>query len=306
MDQHTTSPAQPTPDHPEDDELDLFALWENLKQVFIQDWKTILGVTVAVAVLSAALTYTMTPMYKATVVVQVKGKTSKGGGSSALMDLAAAAGMPVLADETADAAIGKLKSAAFARNFIDKEKLVEHLTMPKAVFFSLPKFGETSVPNDGISEEARNLEKARKVFAERVQITVDNKTQLLTLVLTWEDPLNAAALANKFVRNVNDYMRQQAIENAQKSVAFLTNEVSRTSLVPVQQAIFRLMEEQVKTQMTAGVSEEFALRFIDPASPPIQRDSPKRRLIVSMATLLGFVLTLGVLFIRRHSRRREN
>jgi uncharacterized protein involved in exopolysaccharide biosynthesis len=92
---------------------------------------------------------------------------------------------------------------------------------------------------------------------------------------------------------VNKQLRTEAVEEAQKSVAYLEKQLSLTSSVEVQQAIYRLIEAQTKKQMVASTREEYAFQTIDPAVPPQEKASPKRALIVITALMFGLVL--GVL-----------
>jgi uncharacterized protein involved in exopolysaccharide biosynthesis len=92
---------------------------------------------------------------------------------------------------------------------------------------------------------------------------------------------------------VNKQLRTEAVEEAQKSVAYLEKQLSLTSSVEVQQAIYRLMEAQTKKQMVASTREEYAFQTIDPAVPPQEKAGPKRALIVIIGLMLG--LALGTL-----------
>ena len=57
-------------------------------------------------------------------------------------------------------------------------------------------------------------------------------------------------------------------------------------LVELQQAIYRLLEQQYKKIMVAEVTEQYALRVIDPAGPPDLDDpaAPSRLLLVLNTT----------------------
>jgi uncharacterized protein involved in exopolysaccharide biosynthesis len=125
-------------------------------------------------------------------------------------------------------------------------------------------------------------------------------------MIEWTDPALAAKWANGLVMQVNKQLRTEAVEEAQKSVAYLEKQLSLTSSVEVQQAIYRLIEAQTKKQMVASTREEYAFQTIDPAVPPQERASPKRALIVLTGLVLGLalgMLVVSVMRSREHSRR---
>jgi len=120
---------------------------------------------------------------------------------------------------------------------------------------------------------------------------------LITLHIDWTDGEQAAAWANELVDRLNAEMRMRAMEEANRSVRFLEEETRRTTLVPTQQAIGRLMENQINQRMLANVTSEYALRVVDRAMAPDARDpfKPRKRLIVAAGIVIG--LTIGLFLV---------
>jgi uncharacterized protein involved in exopolysaccharide biosynthesis len=79
----------------------------------------------------------------------------------------------------------------------------------------------------------------------------------------------------------------------------LEKQLSLTSSVEVQQAIYRLIEAQTKKKMVASTREEYAFQTIDPAVPPQERTSPKRTLIVITGLVLGLALSILIVSLIR-------
>ena len=71
-------------------------------------------------------------------------------------------------------------------------------------------------------------------------------------------------------------------------------------MVGVQQAIYRLIEEQINTVMLANVREEYAFKVIDPAVVPDidQYEWPKRALILVLGAGLGLLFALMIALVR--------
>ncbi len=88
---------------------------------------------------------------------------------------------------------------------------------------------------------------AYKLFNEDIlDVTTDKKTGLVTLAIEWQDPQQAAVWANELVSRINHHEKQLAIKEAEKSIAYLKEQLAKTSVVEMQQAIYQLMEAQTK------------------------------------------------------------
>jgi uncharacterized protein involved in exopolysaccharide biosynthesis len=81
--------------------------------------------------------------------------------------------------------------------------------------------------------------------------------------------------------------------------------MAATSVVSLQQSMGRVLEGEMQKLMLARGNEEFAFKVIDPATPPKQRDAPKRALVAIVATLAGGFLGLLAVFLRKAIRERR-
>lgn len=129
-------------------------------------------------------------------------------------------------------------------------------------------------------------------------LTQDPKTGLITFKIRWKDPALAAAWANGLVALTNSYLQRRAISKYNREIAYLNHEISVTNLLPVKNALYLLMEAEIKNEMIARGRREFALKVIDPAMPPQRKTSPKRLLWVIGGFLTGLFLSLFGALIR--------
>jgi uncharacterized protein involved in exopolysaccharide biosynthesis len=268
------SPAQ----YPYDDEIDLWELWETIWSgrsliVAIAGLFTIGGVTYALLAQE---------WYKADVVLAPAEKKSISGALGQFSGLAALAGVDIPgAGEKEPVAV--LKSNAFSGSFIEDQKLV-------AVLLEGQSF-EGDVPD---------IRDAVKAFNTNIRsVTEDKKTGLVTLSIRWKDPETAAKWANLLVERVNDRLRNQALAESERNVAYLQREIAASSVVSLQQSMGRVLEGEMQKLMLARGNEEFAFKVIDRAVPPKQRDAPKRTLIVLVSFLAGGFLGILAVFVRK-------
>jgi uncharacterized protein involved in exopolysaccharide biosynthesis len=263
--------------------------WAGYWRVLVEQRKLIGIITAATTLIALVIAFVLPPVYRAEVLLApVTEEKSEGLGALASQfgDLAALAGVNLgtRKDKTAEY-VAALKSRALSVSYIKEANL-----MP--ILFASKWSSEKKQWKD--SDNRPTEWDAFKLWDEDIRrVNFDRRAGLVTLMIEWTDPALAAKWANELVMQVNKQLRTEAVEEAQKSVAYLEKQLSLTSSVEVQQAIYRLIEAQTKKQMVASTREEYAFQTIDPAVPPQEKASPKRALIVITALMFGLVL--GVL-----------
>lgn len=242
-------------------------------------------------VLSVSISLILTPIFRAQVVM-APNSAQEASGMKALGQLgglAALAGVSLPGENKVDEALAVLKSRAFIQDFIQERDLLPVLFEK----YWNEKKQQWKVTN---SQDIPTLEEAYTIFDEKImKVSKDVKTGIVTLKVEWKDPVIAAAWANALVYKVNEEIRRKAILETQKKVEFLRHELNKTNSVEVKEAIYGLMEAQMKEAMLANVSEEYAFRVIDPAFVPEKKAKPKRVLICIAGTFVSALL--GVFFV---------
>jgi LPS O-antigen subunit length determinant protein (WzzB/FepE family) len=128
---------------------------------------------------------------------------------------------------------------------------------------------------------------------------------LVTLSIKWTDAEIAADWAMTLVARLNNDMRQRALSEAERNVAYLQAELGATNLATLKESIGSLLEAEMQKLMLAKGNEQFAFRIVDSAQVPKRRSSPKRALIVVSATLLGGFLAVFFVLLRYGVVRRD-
>jgi LPS O-antigen subunit length determinant protein (WzzB/FepE family) len=273
----------PAPPVGYDDEIDLWQLWDT---IWSGRW-LIIAITSLFAVGGVTYALIAQEWFRAEVVLAPADK--KGGMSGALSQLgglASLAGVSIGGGDNNEP-LAVLKSKDFAREFITDMKLMPVLL------------------RDWRGDKEPDIRDALKFFTEQVRtVTDDKKTGLVTLGVRWKEADTAALWANEMVKRLNDRMRNQALIEAERNVAYLQKEMAATSVVSLQQSMGRVLEGEMQKLMLARGNEQFAFKVIDRATPPKLRDAPKRALIAIVATLAGGFLGILAVFLRQALRNR--
>ena len=302
-----------------EDEISLIDLW----RVLVKKRWSIFLVTVLISAGAVIHALTAPPVYRAELLM-VPAQGEKGGGGMATLasqfgGLASMAGISLGGGGGGtETALAVLQSRSFAEQYIDEYNLKpllfheqwdadrEEWIVGEPSFLStvlaflreilLPE-GEGETEGD-IGDGSPSDWDTYNVVKGMMSVSTDKKSGLITLAVEWGDPELAATWANDAVVRLNTHMREQAVEEAKKSIQFLEEELARTSLVNAQTILYSLIEEQTKNIMLANVRDEFVFRVIDPAVTPEVRSKPKRKLIVVLGFVLGLMLGIFVAFFR--------
>jgi uncharacterized protein involved in exopolysaccharide biosynthesis len=136
-----------------------------------------------------------------------------------------------------------------------------------------------------------------KNLVERISISQDRKTGLITLSAEHYSPVVAKELVDKLIVAINTHIQHRDRDESSRNIAFLEGRLKETTLSGMQQVFSRLIEEQMKNLMLADASSEYALKTISPARVPEEKSAPPRAVILIMGVLLGTGLGLAAWFL---------
>ncbi len=273
--------------------------FESLMRLAGHHWKLIAGLPVAGFVLLVALSYSITPAYRAVAIVTPVNNdlasAARGAVAGQLGGLAALAGVNIGGSDSKDEYLAYLGSRAFARSFIEERQLVPVLLADRN-----PLLGWLPRDEPTVTSAVRKFQRDIFDFDE------DRKTRLVTIRVTWTDQETAAKWANEIVAAVNDRLRARAIGEAERNLEFLTEQLRKNNLVATEQALGRLIEGEVRTAMLARGRQQFAFKVIDPASVPDRQDKvrPRRALLGVLGLFIGGMagLLIALVKVRRSLR----
>jgi uncharacterized protein involved in exopolysaccharide biosynthesis len=217
----------------------------------------------------SALSLLSDKKYEAAIVVSTvsdDGLSGRLGGLGALAGqfggLASLAGISIGGNNKRDETIAVLQS-----EFLTEKYINDHNLLP--VLFS--KYWDSGTGKWNTTDKKRipTLWKANRYFNKSIRkVTDEKRTGLVYLKIEWKDPAVAALWANDLVKLTNSYLRDKAIVESEKSIAYLREEGAKTDSVDARHAIYTVMENEINKEMLAREREEYALKIIDPAVPP--------------------------------------
>ena len=266
----------------------------------------IVSITLSVTLLVAGAAYLLPKQYQAVILVMPVADESTSGrlsslnsGDSAIGGLAALAGLSGQGGSQKAEAIATLQSELLTERYIQQNNLLQ-------VLFNNDWDSQRGQWKTSSFSDAPTLWQANRYFRNKVRnVNETVRTGLVSMTITWKDPKQAAQWANGLVHSTNEYLRERALVESARNIAYLEGEASRTSIVGVQQAIYSLAESEIKKSMLAKGRDEYALRVIDPAVAPERPSYPLPELWIPSAFFGSLLLSafLTVIIAQRPAGR---
>jgi uncharacterized protein involved in exopolysaccharide biosynthesis len=303
------APVQPQPSQDQyseyaDDEIDLRELFSVL---WDGKW-WIAGLTSIAAAIAVVYALSLPNIYRSEALLA---STSSGGGglgglAAKYGGLASLAGISLPGGGGGDKTglgLEVMKSRAFIRQFIERRNILVPLMAAEAWNASSGELViNESIYNVSTNTWVRDVNPPKKAepssqesyraFSEVFSVSHDKASGFVTLAIKHVSPVVARQWVTWFVEDVNDAMRDEDVREAERSIAYLKEQVAATSLTDLQSMFFGLIQSQTETIMLAKVRAEYLFKTIDPAVVPEQKAEPKRAAICVLGTLLGSMIAV--------------
>jgi uncharacterized protein involved in exopolysaccharide biosynthesis len=253
--------------------------------------------TVACAIIAASLAWIIPKQFEAIVtmapVTNANGNIQLGGLGALASQFGGLAGLAGLGsgDSKKSESIALLQSEALTERYIRENNLLPVLYEKK--WDAQKMQWRVHEP-----EDIPTLWKANQLFKKVRSVTTDQKTGLVTLKIKWKDANTATQWANGIVKLTNEYVRNRAIAESERNIAFLTAEGAKTTIVEAREAIYSIMQKEINTVMLARGSEEYAFKVLDPATVPERPSFPQKLLWILAGTLAGLFASASVILLR--------
>lgn len=287
--------------------------------------KAIAAVTAIVTVCSIIVSLLLPPYYRSSVSLMPETERSKLGGLGGLSELAAMAGVNVGGDVTLARLYPTIiKSEVILRNVLYAEYRTAESEKPQNLIQIWEIGGKT---------ERHAYEDALTALQNALDVTLDNKTNIVTISIEMKDAALAADLVNKTVAELDKFFRTKRTTNATEQRKWIEGRVKEVEsdlgksedvlkefreknrrigdspqLLLQQQRLIREVEinstlyVELKKQYEIVRIEEIKniplVSIIDPAVPRVYRERPKRRNIVITFFLLSLAGASGFVYLR--------
>ena len=298
-----------------DDEIDLRELFGVLWGNKIK----IIGITAVFSVVSVIYALSVPNQYKASALLAPAQQQSGGlsGALGQLGGLASLAGVSIGGGDSSESQVAQeiMKSWSFIEGFIAVNDLAvevyaaegwsresNQLKFDNDVYEVKTK--TWLVENDNIGQLGPPTSwQLFEKFSEMLAVSEDKKSGLISVSIEYYSPQIAKQWLDLYISSINKHMQARQVVKVSNNIEYLEAQIEKTSITEMQEVFYTIIEEQIKSQMLAEASPDYAFVAVSPSMVPEEKSQPKRALICILGTLLGGILSVLTVLVLHFARK---
>jgi len=292
-----------------DDEIDLRELFNVLwvNKLFLASW------TGLFFVISIIYSLTLTNIYTSETTLAPSASSDMSSNLSQYAGLASMAGISLPGSSSGmldkDLALSLLKSKGLLQRLIDKHDILPDLIAAEAWHLTSNSISyDSDLYDDAKNVWVRNVkppyklipstQEAYEFFDNAIAVSEDKRTGVISLKVDHLSPEIAYQWSLLLIQEVNEYVADMRIKEAQLSIDYLNDKIKITPYPELRALFYELIQQHTQTMMLTKVRPEYALTTLDAPLIPEEKSAPKRSLIVILSSLLGGILGTLIILIR--------
>jgi uncharacterized protein involved in exopolysaccharide biosynthesis len=264
----------------------------DLFRVVRDSYKSIASFTVIFSLLAIAYAFVLPPVYKVnlSMIPTEKQSTSSPMDSlSGLGGLASFAGlnMPQSYDGV-DTSLAIMQSRVFLEEFLVNNNILQELYPD-----------DWDISSQAWIDKSPEMWSAVNSFRGILEVKQDINSGVIDVFIEWEDPIKGSLWLNTLIKEINLHLQSEVINDGNSNLNYLQEQLIGTKLASIENIIYGLIGEQTKEIMLAKVNQEYGFKVLDPAVVPLERISPRRKVITILGTIVGLIFGIGYAFSMR-------
>ena len=265
-----------------------------------RDRFTIFTTTFLVSLASVIYSFSINNIYRSETYLKLSENPSNYSESSSVME--AAGGLSSLLglslgsnDKLVLSNIKKIQSRSFLRSLIENDISFLNKLYASKSFDALTKELKFNSSNyfDSL-DEMKNSElvffKVFEKYKKSLNLDLDQDSGLLLVSFDHVSPIFAKEALDKITNEINLSARKKSLENANKNLFFLNQELANNQNLLVKRNIGNLAEKELNKKMFAEVhTKEFLFEIVEPPFIPEKKIKPTRSLFLIFGIIFGIL-----------------
>lgn len=138
----------------------------------------------------------------------------------------------------------------------------------------------------------------REIFLEIFNVSTDIKTGFVSISYEHVSPYFAKEIIDLIIFEINEITRNDDMQLAERSIKFLDEEISKTTLSDIRYGLNILKQKNIEKIMLAKTSPDYLFKVLSPAIASEKKAKPSRAVICILGFLLGLAFICVIVIIR--------
>ena len=139
-----------------------------------------------------------------------------------------------------------------------------------------------------------------------LSLSEDKKSGFVSLSIKHQSPFVANQWVELVVNEINAFYRQKDKVESEKALSYLNQQISKTSLSEIKEALAQLLQEETKKLTLVEANQYYVFDYIDPPAVMELKSGPNRALICILSALLGGMLSVLLVLTRHYAFSKKN
>ena len=135
---------------------------------------------------------------------------------------------------------------------------------------------------------------------DHLYLNEDKKTGFVTLSIKHQSPYVAKQWTELIVNEINKFYRQKDKLESEKVARYLNQQISITGFSEIKEVLAQLLQKETEKLTLIEANQYYVYEYIDPPAVMEKKSEPNRALICIMGALLGGMLSIFLVFLRRY------
>ena len=264
---------------------------------------TIIAITSIFIICGVLISLSIPDRYTASVLLKMSEDSSSA--SSQYSGLASMAGISLSGpgDKTAYA-VATIESKGFLKHLVSFKGVKENLYAAesydkRANKISYKKDTFDDVSKKWLSSEPSYIKVHTRSVKRKLIVKEDKNTKFIKIEYEHVSPYFARDFLELVIRELNNVSRKKDLVESSDALEYLYNHLEKTKQKDFRESMNKIIKNQLETQMLANVREDYLVTPVDPVFIPEFKSHPSRSIICIVAALLGGLLSILLVLIRR-------
>ncbi len=146
-------------------------------------------------------------------------------------------------------------------------------------------------------KQVPSAQESFREFKKHLSFSEDQQTGFINVAIKHQSPIIAKEWVDLLINQINAFYREKDKAEAERAVAYLNKQITKTSLTEIKQVIAVLLQQETQKLTLIEANEAYVFDYIDPPVVMERKSEPYRALICIIGAFIGVILGITLVLV---------